>query len=169
MSAWMISTIFAATFGVDEGMATLTPIAQLVSAIAWPIVALLGLLLYGSRVIAIFSRSKIRLSLFGVEVETTEQQLEKILTEPVGDQLTAKQWELLDEVWRRGTVSVSAKRYSMSMEGGDLPWIRPVRNAGLIMSLPDGLYIEQATDLVLTPLGRVLMAARDRKSGPGAE
>ena len=50
-----------------------------------------------------------------------------------------------------------------NVNAGDLSWIRPVRIAGLIMTLPDGRYIEQAEEIVLTPLGELLMQAKQKR------
>lgn len=125
----------------------------------WPMVALVALFKYGHYLISMLEKSKVKLSLFGIEVEVNIDDLERILTQSVGGQLLPEQWNLLERIAREGSITVKKEGFKMDMSG-DLSWIRPVRNAGLIMTLPDGKYIEQATELVLTPLGKLLMEAK---------
>lgn len=134
-------------------------ILEYLRVVLWPTVVILALFKYGAGLLAALQRSHVKLSLFGVEVDADISRLEQILTAPVGGSLTPQQWLLLERIEATGSVSVKAERYDMSMSG-DLAWIRPVRNAGLLKTLPDGQYIEQATEMVLSPLGRLLMDAR---------
>jgi hypothetical protein len=129
--------------------------------LVWPLVAIIIAYVYRNIVSSVFSNSKISLQLFGVKIETTMDNLKQALVATMGGFLTDRQWMLLKEIATERTVSVKDKGYKLSMEK-DLKWIRPIRNAGLIMSLPDGCYIEQAESLVLTPLGNLLMHARNR-------
>jgi hypothetical protein len=134
-------------------------VLEYIQVLIWPIVAVMVIRKYGQSLIRVFEKSKVKLSLFGVELEANIADLERVLTAAVSGSLTAKQWDLLERIGREGAIFVQKEGYKMNMPG-DLNWIRPVRNAGLIMTLPDGKYIEQATELVLTPLGRLLMEAK---------
>jgi hypothetical protein len=129
--------------------------------LVWPIVAIIIAFVYRKIVSSVFSNSKISLQLFGVKIETTTDNLKQALVTTMGGSLTDRQWMLLEEIATERTVSVKDKGYKLSMDE-DLEWIRPLRNSGLIMSLPDGYYIEQAESLILTPLGNLLMHARYR-------
>jgi hypothetical protein len=131
--------------------------------LVWPVVASGALFWYRNAIGAALSKTKVKLSLFGVDVEANIAELERTLTAATGGTLSEAQWSLLQKISQHESVSVAGQGYKMSMQG-DLPWIRPLRNAGLIMTLPDGKYIEQATDLVLTPLGKLLMTARAASS-----
>ena len=131
-------------------------ILEYVKALAWPIVAVFTLLKYRDVISGLIQKSKVKLSLFGVEIETKISDLEQRLMAPVGGKLTDQQWALLHKIATTGPVAVAQAGYKMQMQG-DLPWIRPVRNAGLIVTLPDGKYIEQAEQIALTPLGQLLM------------
>ena len=134
-------------------------ILEYIRILVWPLVTLLLIMKFGNTLITAIQKSKVKLSLFGVEIETSIVDLERTLTAAVDGALSPKQWDLLEKIWKKGTVSVQNEGYVMDMSA-DLKWIRPIRNAGLLMSLPDGKYIEQATELALTPLGKLLMQAR---------
>jgi hypothetical protein len=145
--------------GYGGRMDTSLHILEYIKVLVWPIVAAYALVRFGGAIASALGRSKVKLSLFGVEIEVPVSQLEQVLTAAVGGRLSAQQWALLEQSAKDGVLSVAKAGYRMTMDG-DLPWVRPVRNAGLIMTLPDGQYIEQATDIVLTPLGKVLMSSR---------
>lgn len=132
---------------------------EYIRVLVWPLVTLLLIMRFGDTLITAIQKSKVKLSLFGVDIETSIADLERTLTAAVDGALSPKQWDLLEKIWKKGSVSIQNEGYVMNMSS-DLAWIRPIRNAGLLMSLPDGKYIEQATELVLTPLGKLLMQAR---------
>jgi hypothetical protein len=140
-------------------------VLEYIQVLIWPLVVVAIVLKYGRSLLGVLEKSKVKLSLFGVEVEANIADIERNLTSAVGGSLTPQQWDLLERMGREGSVLVQREGYKMNMTG-DLQWIRPVRNAGLIMTLPDGKYIEQATELVLTPLGKLLIEAKFNRPVP---
>lgn len=143
-------------------METAKLVLSYIKVLIWPSIAVFVLIKYHDIIIEFFFRSKVKLSLFGFEIETKVSDLEKSLTVEVGDTLKDQQWELLENIYKKGTVSVAKEGYEMNMQA-DLKWIRPLRNAGLLKSLPDGEYIEKAKELQLTPLGNLLMESKMSK------
>jgi hypothetical protein len=143
-------------------MAIAELVLKYIEALIWPVIAVIFLILYRDPILALLEKSKVTLSLFGISIETTLSQIESSLMAPLGGMLTPRQWELLEEIKEHGSISVKSKGFVMLMQG-DLPWIRPIRNAGLIMTLPDGKYIEQADEIVLTSLGELLMQAKQKR------
>ena len=138
-------------------------ILEYIKVLVWPVIVIFTLVMYRDLIAGLIHKSKVKLSLFGVEIETKISDLEQMLMAPVGGKLTGQQWALLQKIAMRGPVAIAAEGYKMHMQG-DLQWIRPVRNAGLIITLPDGKYIEQAEQIALTPLGSLLM--KERLAGP---
>jgi DNA-binding transcriptional ArsR family regulator len=126
---------------------------------AWPAVALIAIFVLKGYLPGLLKASTVSIELFGVTVETSIEKLKSALIATMGGTLSREQWSLLEEIHRGGAVSVAEKGYSMSLDT-DLAWIRPLRNAGLVVTLPDGYYIEQAEFLDLSPLGRLLMDVR---------
>lgn len=150
--------------------ATAELILKYVQALVWPAVVVLALIIYHDAILAaLTSVPKVKISLFGVEFEITLPELEESLTAAVGDVLEDKQWDLLEQIEQSGQLSVTEKNLNLRSMDGHLRWVRPIRNAGIIKTLPEGEYIESAEYLVLTPLGKLLMKARkeqrqDKKS-----
>ena len=143
-------------------MAIAELVLNYIQALIWPLVVISIFIFYRDTIQALFKKSDVKFSLFGVTIETSIGELEKTITSTLDGELTPQQWTLLEEIWQKGQVSVEEKNYSMSIDK-DLRWMRPVRNLGLIMTLPDGKYIEQAEHIILTPLGRLLMRAKREK------
>jgi hypothetical protein len=132
----------------------LTFLLEYLKVLVWPIVFLVALIWFPRTIRSVLPYvTKVKLNLFGVEIETTIANLERVLTAGVGARLTERQWDLLEEIFRKGRLSVAEKNYVMTLQK-DLAWIRPIRNAGLVSTLPEGKIIEEAEQLDLTPLAR---------------
>ena len=134
-------------------------ILEYLKIIIWPTIVIFALIRYREVIEEAFYRSKVKLSLFGFEIEIKISDLEQSMIATVGGTLSNQQWGLLEKIHKDGPVSVSTEGYKMSMQA-DLSWIRPIRNAGPLMSLPDGEYIEEAEELDLTPLGKLLIESK---------
>jgi hypothetical protein len=134
-------------------------VLEYLKVLIWQAIVVFALIKYHEVIRELFYRSKVKLSLFGFEIETKISDLQQSLTSTVGGRLTNQQWELLEKIYKEGAVSVVTECYKMDMQA-DLSWIRPLRNAGLMMSLPDGEYIEEAEEFKLTPLGKLLMESK---------
>jgi hypothetical protein len=140
-------------------------ILKYIDVLVWPVFVFVLLLVYRGPILRLLEFSKVKLTLFGTSVETTIADLQKVMTAEVSGTLTSQQWMFLEDLWSQGQISVADRKLRMTMYG-DLNWIRPIRNVGLIKTLPDNDYIENATHIELTPLGRLLMAARKGKHLP---
>ena len=99
---------------------------------------------------------KLCLDLFGVKIETSFDEFERAVTVSWDQEFDDRQWELLEEIHAKGSVGIKAKGYAMSM-GGDLEWIRSLRDAGIVWALPRDHVIEQAGMVVFSPLGKLVI------------
>jgi hypothetical protein len=100
--------------------------------------------------------TKIRLTLAGVTIETTLEVLRNSIEEVVGDEGIGKeQWSRLEQMQRESRVQYNHQK--------DYGALMPLRNAGLIWSIPRG-YLTQAKEVELTPLGRLLLDARKEQA-----
>ena len=139
-------------------MALETLVLEYVKTLVWPVIVIVVLVVYRDLIAGLIRQSKVKLSLFGVEFEVQISKLEQVLTAPVvGGKLTDQQWALLDKIAAKDRISVADEGYKMYRQGGDLSWIRQIRNAGLIITYPDDEIIELAEQIGLTPLGKLLM------------
>jgi hypothetical protein len=134
-------------------------ILKYLEVLVWPATLTLILLRYRDPILSLLQKSKIKLSLYGVEVETTLSELETITLATLGGNLDNKQLELLVHIANEGRISYGKE----GIPKDDREWIRPVMNAGLIMTTPQGARVGEAEGLALTPLGSLLMRAKMKK------
>ena len=143
-------------------MTTATLVLEYVKALIWPVMALAVLIAYRGPIMSLFSGSRITLTLFGITVETTVPQLQEATLQMISGPLTPEQAALLALLARSpGTVSVdddAVGQVTRTKEGRRCLW--PLRNAGLVMTLPVDEHLSDATHLALTPIGRLLMQSR---------
>ena len=67
--------------------------------LAWPLVALLGLLYYRKAITSLLSQSKVRFTISGITFETTLAELERSVFESLrGDELTLEKWTRLERL-----------------------------------------------------------------------
>ena len=102
--------------------------------------------------------SKIKVVLFGVEVETTLSELQSATTEYLGRKLTPKQSNLLKSLYQEGERLLGSNQLSSE----ERQEVRSLRNASLIRTLPEDAHLADAKSLRLTALGDFLM--RDSSS-----
>lgn len=125
----------------------------------WPIVLVTLLLAFRKPLATLLGSitlgSKVKISLFGVEVETTLQELENVSIATLGGSMDSNQRDLLTRLGTRGPIAYSPEGVPKDQQC----WIRPLRNAGLIETQPQGLYLEDAQGLMLTPLGSLMVKA----------
>lgn len=129
-----------------------TNFLELLKIIIWPLTVLAVVLMLRGYLGPLLPRSKIKVSLFGIEIETTLAKLESATMASVGGELDSRQLELLRTLEREGRV-----RYQDGVPKEDREWVRPIMNAGLISTEPQEAHLGKANALVLTPLGRLLV------------
>jgi hypothetical protein len=125
----------------------------------WPIVAVILLIAYRRIIERLLPGARIKLTLAGVTIETTLDVLTNSIEEIVADEgISKEQWSRLEHIGTEGRVEFNY--------GRDYKVLMPIRNAGLIRPVPRG-YLTQATEVELTPLGRLLLQARKRHAASG--
>jgi len=124
----------------------------------WPLTIIILLVIFRKTLTRFLTSyglgSKIRISLFGVEVETTLLELENISIATLGGRLNAKQQELLTRLSNDGLI-----KYEKGVPEAEWDWIVPLRNAGIIETQPKGAYLRDAQSLKLTALGLLMVKA----------
>ena len=131
----------------------------------WPLIIIILLIIFRKTLAQFFTSytlgSKVKISLFGVEVETTLRELEDISIATLGGRLNDRQQELLTRLSHGELIKYD--------EGGvpeaEWEWIVPLRNAGIIETQPRGAYLKQAQSLTLTALGRLMVKAIKAQTG----
>jgi hypothetical protein len=128
-------------------------VLEFVKVLIWPVTLILLLFVYRDAILTLLPKSKIKITLFGLEVETSLPELETITLSMLGGQMDQRQLHLLTTLVNDGPVSYD----KAGVPGEERNWIRPLMNAGLIMTLPAGEHLGKAEGLALTPLGTLLM------------
>jgi hypothetical protein len=125
--------------------------------LAWPVTAIILLFVYRREInafLGLLGGSKLTITLFGVEIETTIPELQAITLEAIGGELTPTQRKLLQRMAdEEGKTPAGPERVGDDWHD----FLRPLRNGGLIKTVPKDSTLGDATDLELTPLGKLLM------------
>ena len=134
---------------------TLAELIEIVKTVIWPIVALIGIWVLRRHILPFLSGSKVKLSLFGQAIETTLPELGRIIEEQTGGSLTVEEKQYLDYLYGQGI-----KEYPNGMTSDERKLIRPLRNYGLVMTIPRNSFLGDAKSIQLTSLGRLYMQAK---------
>ena len=126
---------------------------MLLEVIAWPAIALIALLIVRPQIAKLLSGAKVKLSIAGQSIETTLPELQQILEEQAGEPLTADHINYLNSLLRNG-----AKAYSDGVTvSHERKLLRPLRNNGLILTVPRNAFLTDARAIELSALGRLYL------------
>ena len=139
--------------GFYEGCQIACIFVRYIEALIWPLLVAVGLFSFREPLCERIKKSNVKFTIYGVTIETSAQKLTESLSETFKEELTEKQWGLLEKIHNKGGVSVKKEGLNLSNGGEYFEWVRPIRNAGLIKTLPEGYVIELSERLVLTKLG----------------
>jgi hypothetical protein len=129
-----------------------------VEALAWPAVVLIAIVLYRDTFRHLMPGSTVKLTISGFGIETSLPVLEQSVTESLGGRrFTVEQLALLRKLKDQGR---------MALDRSSIDFARPLRNAGLMRFYPDGpgQYLQNADEIEITTLGRILIEAVEKKS-----
>jgi hypothetical protein len=123
--------------------------------VAWPIVALVAIVVVRPHLAALMSKAKLKLSMFGQSIETTLPELQEVIQEQAEGTLTTEHVQYLDALHESGL-----REYPSGIESAERKFLRPLRNSGLIMAIPKGAFLTEAKAVQLSALGRLYVRAR---------
>lgn len=133
----------------------LSEFIQILQITIWPVVALIGLVVLKSYIPNLLSRSKITLSLFGQSIETNLSELERVIEEQAGGSLTVEELKYLHELDEHGS-----KAYADGTTSGDRKIVRPLRDSGLVRTVPRSASLQSTRSIELTSLGHLYIKAK---------
>ena len=120
-------------------------------ALAWPVVTIFFLMKYRQVIESLIP--KVKLTVAGVPIEVSLQQLARTVEEPFpGGTLTQEQREWLKRL-KNGRQKFEYTR--------DNELLRPLRNAALIRPYPNG-YLATAKEVEITRIGDLVLEALER-------
>ena len=141
----------------------LTELTHILQIILWPTVAIVALVFVRPHLSALMSKSKVKLSMFGQSIETTLPELEHVIEEQADGQLTEKHIQFLGSLSELGV-----KDYPSGIADEERKFLRPIRNSGLILTIPRNAFLSEARGLRLSALGRLYLRARRNAITKGA-
>ncbi|HET6261214.1 MAG TPA: hypothetical protein VFG99_03110 [Chloroflexia bacterium] len=131
---------------------------KLIEIAIWPATVLVIALTFRSHLAAALSGGKIKVSIFGVELEIPLHELETITSTLVGGHLNEWQYNYLKELVKQD------KTYQPGeMSDEDKELIRPMMRAALVTPKPLGAHLGKAESISLTQLGVHFMKAAAKK------
>ena len=129
---------------------------KLLEIVVWPTVVLVAVLVVRPHLSTLLSGAKVKLSIAGQAIETTLPQLKQIVEEQTSEALSAEHVKYLSDLYRAGP-----KAYPEGVDNKDeRKFLRPMRNAGLIMTEPRNVYLNEANAIELSALGRLFLKAK---------
>jgi hypothetical protein len=124
--------------------------------LAWPLIALTALLLYKKIITGLVPGSKVKFTLSGFSIETSLPVIEQSVTDSLdGQTLTEEELALLKKLRNDGRITFERSATNIKMA-------RSLRNAGLIKHYPRGGFLQDARQIEITILGRLLVEAVDK-------
>ena len=139
---------------------TIAEILRLVEIAAWPLVAVLALLLVRPQIGKLLSGAKVKLSIAGSSIETTLPELQQIFEEQAGEPLTSEHITYLTALLKNGP-----KGYPNGVtESSERKFLRPLRNNGLILTRPRNAFLGRAREIELSALGRLYLRGIDDRT-----
>ncbi len=127
--------------------------------VIWPAITLTALFIIRPHLSTLLSGAKVKLSIAGQSIETTLPELKQILEEQTGETLTVEHIAFLDSLQHDG-----ARQYPSGLEkSDDRKFLRPLRNSGLILTVPRNSFLRDAHAIELSGLGRLFLRAKQEK------
>ena len=128
---------------------------KLIEVIAWPVVALTAIFVVHPHLAKLMSGAKVKLSIAGQSIETSLPELKEILESQAGERLTEE-----NKTYLRNLLESGPKEYPQGVTTKDeRQALRPLRNNGLVQTIPRNAFLNDARAIELSALGRLYLRA----------
>ena len=127
----------------------------LINVLAWPVVALTAILVVRPHLGRLLSGAKVRLSIGGQSIETSLPELKEVLESQAGEHLSEENKDYLRNLLDHGP---RAYVHGVTLER-ERQALRPLRNSGLVQTVPRNAFLHDATAIELSALGRLYLRA----------
>lgn len=137
---------------------------HLLEIVIWPVVALAAIFTVRPHLSGFLSGAKVKLSIAGQTIETTLPELRQILEEQSVEALSADHIAFLRRLQKDGR-----KEYESGIQSSDeRKFLRPMRNSGLLLTVPRNSFLSEARGVEISALGRLYLRAQAEGEKRGA-
>ena len=131
-------------------------ILKFLEIIAWPTVVVIGIFVIRPHLSAVLSGAKIKITMSGQTIETTLPEIKQIVEEQTSHFISPEHIEYLQALLHEGS-----KQYPNGIDDRkDRVFLRPLRNSGLIVTVPRNSFMQEAKVIELSALGRLFLRAK---------
>lgn len=128
---------------------------KIIEILVWPAVAITAILIVRPHLGRLMSGAKVKLSIAGQTIETSLPELKEILESQAGERLSQDNKNYLQSLLENGPRSypegVTSKEERQALH--------PLRNNGLVQTVPRNVFLNDATAIELSTLGRLYLRA----------
>lgn len=129
---------------------------RLLEILVWPAVAVVAILVIRPHLSNLLSGARIKISIAGQSIETTLSEVRQIFEEQAGEEISPRHVEYLAGLIREGSdLYPGGVRESEQRQ-----FLRPLRNAGLVLTVPRNEFLGRADAIEISALGRAYVRAR---------
>jgi len=123
----------------------------------WPIVAIVAIFVVRPHLRVLLSSAKVKLSVAGQSIETTLPELKQVIEEQTGVPLSGEQEQYLSLLQSKGGVAYPEGIRTEEQQ----VFVRPLRNSGLVVTVPRNVFLVEARAVELSGLGRLYLRAKE--------
>ncbi len=132
-------------------------LVEFADVISWPIAAIVIVVVLRPFLKGFLSESKVKVSIFGVSIETILPELQYAMTESIGGTLQPEQHQYLEELFNKDEIL-----YPNGVHSPESHIVRPLRNTGLVRTIPTDKSLGSAKAIRLTALGSFLLKHKSK-------
>jgi hypothetical protein len=131
-------------------------ISRLLAVVVWPVAALVAFFILRRTIATMLSGAKVKLSIAGQSIETTLPEINRVIEELTSEPLGERHVAYLRQLQASGI-----KKYPDGVSDDDeRDFLRTMRNAGLIQTIPRAARLKRATGIDISALGRLFLKSR---------
>ena len=161
--AWPVVAIAAIFVAIQ-----ISDFLDVLEILAWPVVVIVAIFVVRPYLSSILSGTKITLAVAGASIETTLPELKQIFEEQYAEVLSSEHVDYLRERLLKGRDRNGDWVGDSNKASNRRVFLRPLRNAGLVLTVPRSTFLSQATDIEISGLGRLYLRALEGMPKSGA-
>jgi hypothetical protein len=129
---------------------------RILEIVVWPVAALVAFFILRRTIARMLGGAKVKLSIAGQSIETTLPEINRVIEELMSEPLSERHISYLRQLHASGI-----KQYHDGInDDGERDFLRTMRNAGLIQTIPRAARLKRATGIDISALGKLFLKSR---------